>query len=97
MRIPPETIQMETRDDRLVARTTLLDAVEGRGATEAEARAELCRAADAYLRHASLHGLPIPEELRPSRRTKVIAVTVFVALFLALTAIGSCLSYQHSG
>jgi predicted RNase H-like HicB family nuclease len=95
MRIPRDTIGVEAEETGFVATTSLLEGVRGCGASEAEAVLDLDRAAESWLRSVSARSEPIPKELRPTRRTKAVAVILFIVLFVVLTAVGACLHYDY--
>ncbi len=81
MALPSDTITIEKAEKGYVARTSLLDDVEGRGHSEAEAKANLELAVRAYVRMADDLDKEVPEELR---RPITIKRALYIVIFLLI-------------
>ncbi len=90
MVIPSDTVNIEKEEKGYVARTSLLDHVEGTGHTETEAKANLELAVRAYVNRADDLGKEVPKELRkPMTLNRVLYIVIFLIIaFLILVAAG---------
>ena len=89
MRIPRDSVIVEQTPDGVVARTSLLAGIEGRGNSERDAVHNLGWAVRAYLKRAHALGIEVPPPFRISPRRRVLLVTLFIlaAIFLPALAI----------